>query len=226
MKGIAMMNSLLQVSSAAVFSKRITRNSLLGFSNYVSSSSSWITRVNNACVKTTSLDNMLMRFRVQYYSSSVRKSSSRKSKKSGPEAAVIKEEKDAFYVVRKGDVVGVYKSLIDCQAQVGSVCDPSVSVFKGYSLPKQTEEYLSSRGLHNPVYSLSAVDVKEDLFEKLVPCPFEQPPLQGDISDKSLPPKELQNILDKSSIDDINGSTIQIVGPSMITKEAGAEEEQ
>ncbi|KAI3963337.1 hypothetical protein MKW98_022759 [Papaver atlanticum] len=212
MRGITMMNSFLQASSAAVFSKSITRNSFLGFSN---SSSSWITRVNNVCVKTTSLDNMFVRFGVQYYSSAVRKSSSRKSKKLGPEAVVI--EKDAFYVVRKGDVVGVYKSLIDCQAQVGSVCDPSVSVFKGYSLPKETEEYLCSRGLRNAVYTLSAVDVNEDLFEKLVPCPFERPPSQGDVSDKSLPP---------SSFDDRNGSTIQIAGPSTISKQPTAEEEQ
>ncbi|XP_026422030.1 uncharacterized protein LOC113318118 isoform X3 [Papaver somniferum] len=193
MRGITMMNSFLQASSAAVFSKTITRNPLLGFSN---SSSSWITRVKYACIKTTSLDNMFMRFGVQYYSSAVRKSSSRKSKKLGPEAVVV--EKEAFYVVRKGDVVGVYKSLIDCQAQVGSVCDPSVSVFKGYSLPKETEEYLCSRGLRNAVYTLSAVDVKEDLFEKLVPCPFE----------------------------DINGSTIQIAGPSKISKQPSTEEQQ
>ncbi|KAI3886318.1 hypothetical protein MKW92_050516 [Papaver armeniacum] len=212
MRGITMMNSFFQASSAAVFSKTITRNSILGFSN---SSSSWITRVNYACVKTTSLDNMFMRFGVQYYSSAVRKSSSRKSKKLGPEAVVV--EKEAFYVVRKGDVVGVYKSLIDCQAQVGSVCDPSVSVFKGYSLPKDTEEYLCSRGLRNAVYTLSAVDVKEDLFEKLVPCPFEQPPSQGDVSDKSLPP---------SSTDDRIGLTIQIAGPSMISKQASEEGEQ
>ena len=32
----------------------------------------------------------------------------------------MKDEKDAFFVVRKGDVVGVYKSLSDCQSQVGS----------------------------------------------------------------------------------------------------------
>lgn len=30
------------------------------------------------------------------------------------------QEKDAFYVVRKGDVVGIYNSLSDFQAQVGS----------------------------------------------------------------------------------------------------------
>lgn len=32
----------------------------------------------------------------------------------------MEQEKDAFYVVRKGDVVGVYRSLNDCQVQVGS----------------------------------------------------------------------------------------------------------
>lgn len=37
----------------------------------------------------------------------------------------IEEEKNAFYVVRKGDVVGAYTSSSDCQAQVGS----SVSSF-------------------------------------------------------------------------------------------------
>ena len=30
------------------------------------------------------------------------------------------EESDAFYVVRKGDVIGVYKSFSDCQQQLGS----------------------------------------------------------------------------------------------------------
>lgn len=30
------------------------------------------------------------------------------------------KEKDAFFVVRKGDVVGIYKTLTDSQAQVGS----------------------------------------------------------------------------------------------------------
>lgn len=32
----------------------------------------------------------------------------------------MEQEKDAFYVVRKGDIIGVYRSLNDCQAQVGS----------------------------------------------------------------------------------------------------------
>ena len=31
----------------------------------------------------------------------------------------MEDEKDAFYVVRKGDVVGIYKTLSDCQLQAG-----------------------------------------------------------------------------------------------------------
>lgn len=32
----------------------------------------------------------------------------------------MKEENNSFFVVRKGDLVGVYKNFSDCQAQVGS----------------------------------------------------------------------------------------------------------
>lgn len=89
---------------------------------------------------------------------------------------VMEKEKDAFYVVRKGDVVGIYNSLADSQAQVGSsVCNPPVSVYKGYSLSKDTEEYLVSHGLKNALYTIRAADLKEDLFGKLVPCPFQEP---------------------------------------------------
>lgn len=30
------------------------------------------------------------------------------------------DEKDAFYIVRKGDIIGVYRSLSECQEQAGS----------------------------------------------------------------------------------------------------------
>ncbi|KAI3985801.1 hypothetical protein MKX01_026587 [Papaver californicum] len=111
----------------------------------------------------------------------------------------MEEEKDAFYVVRKGDIVGIYKNLSDCQDQVGnSVCDPSVSVFKGYSLAKETEEYLNTRGLQNATYTVNAVNVNEDLFKDLVPCPFQE----------------------------INGSSFQIVGPSKIIKHESSVQEQ
>ncbi|KAH6805245.1 RNase H family protein [Perilla frutescens var. frutescens] len=85
-------------------------------------------------------------------------------------------EKEEFFVVRKGDLVGVYKSLSDCQAQVGtSVCDPPVSVYKGCSMPQDTESYLRSHGLKNASYSINASDLTQELFGTLVPFPFKRP---------------------------------------------------
>ncbi|OVA11275.1 Ribonuclease H domain [Macleaya cordata] len=140
----------------------------------------------------------------------------------------MEEEKDAFYVVRKGDVVGIYKSLSDCQAQVGnSVCGPSVSVFKGYSLPKETEEYLSSRGFQNAIYTVNAVDVKEDLFGELVPCPFQQPPSSKEKrSDKASPPKRSQEVLDSSNNAEAFGSTSYSVGSRKCIKRDSSVVEQ
>ncbi|XP_042969782.1 uncharacterized protein LOC122302545 isoform X2 [Carya illinoinensis] len=101
----------------------------------------------------------------------------------------MEEEKDAFYVVRKGDIVGIYKTLSDCQAQAGSsACNPSVSVYKGYCLPKEAEEYLASHGLKNATYSTSVVGVKEDLFGKLVACPYQE--MVGSASFSSNPQKK------------------------------------
>nr|XP_029119109.1 uncharacterized protein LOC105057868 isoform X2 [Elaeis guineensis] len=98
----------------------------------------------------------------------------------------MEAEANAFYVVRKGDTVGIYKSLSDCQAQVSSsVSDPSVSVYKGYSLRKETEEYLASRGLKNALYSMNVDHLKDDLFGTLVPCPFQQPDGLGSLVDKT-----------------------------------------
>ncbi|KAE8704977.1 RNase H family protein, putative isoform 2 [Hibiscus syriacus] len=136
----------------------------------------------NARVKTADLEFLLARFRTRCYSSrssysssSARKKASR-TKKVDPEQPPMENERDAFFVVRKGDVVGVFKSFAECQAQVGSsVCDPPVSVYKGSSLTKETEKYLSSRGLKNALYTIKAADVKEDLFGALIPCPFQEP---------------------------------------------------
>ncbi|XP_078427695.1 uncharacterized protein LOC144700152 isoform X2 [Wolffia australiana] len=84
------------------------------------------------------------------------------------------EENNAFYVVRKGDIVGVYKNFSDCQDQLStSVSDPAVSIYKGHSLHKETEVYLSARGLRNPSYVINAADLKDDLFGELVPCSVE-----------------------------------------------------
>ncbi|XP_076909023.1 uncharacterized protein LOC143601367 [Bidens hawaiensis] len=89
---------------------------------------------------------------------------------------MLGEDKNAFFVVRKGDIVGVYKTLNDCQPQVGSsVCDPPVSVYKGYTMPKEAEEYMISCGLKNALYSIKAADLTQELFGNLEACPFQQP---------------------------------------------------
>ncbi|XP_019058824.1 PREDICTED: uncharacterized protein LOC104824673 [Tarenaya hassleriana] len=86
------------------------------------------------------------------------------------------KEKDAFYVVRKGDIVGIYKNLSDCQAQVGSsVYDHPVSVYKGYSMPKDAEGRLSCFGLKNPLYTIRVSDLQDDMFGELTPCLFQEP---------------------------------------------------
>lgn len=110
----------------------------------------------------------------------------------------MEEDSDAFYVVRKGDVVGIYKSLIDCQAQVGSsVSDPSVSVYKGRSLQKETEKYLASRGLKDALYCMHAEDLKDDLFGTLVPCPFQQPlPFAANTTCKNTTAQKRSNEMD------------------------------
>ncbi|XP_021741274.1 uncharacterized protein LOC110707562 isoform X3 [Chenopodium quinoa] len=97
------------------------------------------------------------------------------------------DEKDAFYVVRKGDIVGIYKNFSDCQAQAGfSPLDPSISVYKGYGLSKQTEAYLVSRGLQQAGFSISACDVQDGLFGNLSVCPFQDAGCSG--SSARIPP--------------------------------------
>nr|XP_043606209.1 uncharacterized protein LOC122578332 isoform X2 [Erigeron canadensis] len=107
------------------------------------------------------------------------------------------EEKNAFFVVRKGDLVGVYKNLSDCQAQVGSsVCDPPVSVYKGYTMPKEAEDYMASCGLKNALYSIRAADLTEEIFGNLVACPFQQPHFTlGEVSSDHLSKKRFQDVL-------------------------------
>ena len=53
------------------------------------------------------------------------------------------------------------------------VWNPFISVYKGYCLSKDAEEHLASHGLKNATYSVIAADVTDDLFGKLVACPFQ-----------------------------------------------------
>nr|AAK54296.1 putative RNase [Oryza sativa Japonica Group] len=84
------------------------------------------------------------------------------------------EEGSNYYLVRKGEMVAVYKSLNDCQAQIcSSVSGPAASAYKGNSWSREKEEYLSSRGLSNATYVINAAELREDLFGTLIPCTFQ-----------------------------------------------------
>ena len=48
-----------------------------------------------------------------------------------------------------------------------------MTVYKGYSLRKDAEEYLAARGLKNALYSINAADARDELFDDLAPCPFQ-----------------------------------------------------
>lgn len=79
--------------------------------------------------RAANLKLLLTSFRVQCYSSKANK------KKKSASEPVMKEDKEAFFVVRKGDIVGVYKSLNECQSQVGSsVCNPIPNYIHAYMI--------------------------------------------------------------------------------------------
>ncbi|KAK3223253.1 hypothetical protein Dsin_010278 [Dipteronia sinensis] len=169
------MNCLSYMTSYSTAILRRTRIIIARSSLHQSYTPSSNTKFGYLGVKTIDFEFLLTRFRVQLYSSggsSAKKSRSRKVN-AKPE---MEQDKNEFFVVRKGDVVGVYKSLAECQAQVGSsICHPPVSVYKGYSLPKDTEEHLISHGLKNALYTIRAADLTEDLFGSLTLCPFQDP---------------------------------------------------
>lgn len=180
----SVMYGLFHAYSANVFlrtSRFVLSSSVCNFSTPL-----WRRSFQCDAVKTLNLKFLLTRFRVQCYSTrkaSGIKSPSKKKVDGKPKPALMKEERDSFFVVRKGDLVGVYKSLSDCQAQVGSsICDPPVSVYKGYSMPKDTVEYLLSSGLKNALYSIRAADLTEELFGTLLPCPFQETPESKSLS--------------------------------------------
>ncbi|KAM0005539.1 putative ribonuclease H [Helianthus debilis subsp. tardiflorus] len=103
----------------------------------------------------------------------------------------MEDEKDAYYVVRKGDIVGVYTSLNDCQSLL---CGPDVAVFKGYRLSNVAEKYLATHGLSNAVYSVGVSNVQSDYFGQLIPCPF-----QKDVGSTSLPEASQRKIPETES---------------------------
>ncbi|GLT36503.1 hypothetical protein SLA2020_108760 [Shorea laevis] len=191
------MNCLLLVCSygPAIFRRAghfIARNRLNEFC-----ASSWNRNFECTGIRTADLEFLLTRFHVKCYSSRSSKGKASRSRELNP-GLVMEQEKDAFFVVRKGGVVGVYKSLADCQAQVGSlVCDPPISVYKGYSLTKDTGKYFNSCGLKNALYTITAADLKEDLFGTLVPCPIQDPAtFKGKSSSKNKSKKRSGDMLE------------------------------
>lgn len=167
------MNSLFHACSTAILTRTshlVVKSSICGFPSL-----SWKTSFGHARIGKVDSNLYLNRVSVRCFSSKKHSGDSSPSQNS-EFTTEMKEERDGFFVVRKGDLVGVYKNLSDCQTQVGSsICDPPVSVYKGYAMPKDTEEYLLSCGLKNALYSIRAADLTEDLFGTLVPCPFQQP---------------------------------------------------
>ncbi|XP_057810939.1 uncharacterized protein LOC131025266 isoform X2 [Salvia miltiorrhiza] len=139
---------------------------------------SWKASFRISGVRTVSLGFLLTRSRVRCYAS--KKPGGASSRRKGDPKQLVMD-KEEFFVVRKGDLVGVYRSLSDCQAQAGtSICDPPVSVYKGCSMPKDTENYLRIHGLKNALYSIRASDLTDDLFGTLVACPFQPSSREGE----------------------------------------------
>ena len=109
------MNCLSQLSSysAAIFSKTsyfAAKRSFHGSSNCL-----WARKLEYSPITTANLQFVL----TKCFSTKRARKSASKLQKLEPEP-VMEPEKNAFFVVRKGDVVGIYNSLTDCQAQVGS----------------------------------------------------------------------------------------------------------
>ncbi|XP_059445338.1 uncharacterized protein LOC132177130 [Corylus avellana] len=200
------MNCLWQVSSYTAAIVRRTSHFVARSSLYGCANSSWKINFEYTGLRAIYLEPVRTRFHVRCYSSR-RGSKSKSPLRKLDSEPVMEQEKDAFFVVRKGDIVGVYKSLNDCQAQVGSsICDPPVSVYKGYSLPKDTEEYLIARGFKNAVYTINAADLKEDLFGTLMPCPFQDPAsCRRETSSKDASKKRSQEVRE-SEIAEVVGS--------------------
>ncbi|PKA46128.1 Putative ribonuclease H protein [Apostasia shenzhenica] len=179
-------------------------------------------RIWHSDIRVISLDSFLTGFHVQCYS--IRQSRTSRSSKVKRKTQMA-EGSDAFYVVRKGDIVGIYKSLSDCQAQVSSsVCDPPVSVYKGYSLRKDTEEYLSSHGFKDALYSMHASHLKEDMFGTLVPCPFQQPDELAFVVDKEQEKGSPRKRLKEMRV--CNSSDMSIASPNKFSQVAPTFEAQ
>lgn len=120
MENYPLMNCFSQLST---YTRAIFRRTTLVFaaptSTHGCSNPYWTSSFQNVALKATALDSLCSRFHLRCYSSrKVRKGTSQSPKFDSEPP--MEPEKGDFFVVRKGDVVGVYKSFSDCQAQIGS----------------------------------------------------------------------------------------------------------
>ncbi|CAL1379869.1 unnamed protein product [Linum trigynum] len=169
------MNCLSRLSaySSTIFGRSTSHFIVKGTWNQCSSPL-WKRSLELSSVRTGNPKCVFPKFVTRCYSTEKPKSKAPRKRKS-LEQKETDMEKDSFFVVRKGDVVGVYKTFNECQAQVGSsICDPPVSIYKGESIPDETKEYLATCGLQNAIFTIRAQDLKPDLFGTLVPWPFQQ----------------------------------------------------
>lgn len=113
------MNCLFHAYSATLLSRSshfVYKSSACGFSTIT------FKRSEYAALKSVNLDLLLTRFGVRCYATRRAKLSKSVTERVElkTKAVIMKEENNSFFVVRKGDLVGVYKNFSDCQAQVGS----------------------------------------------------------------------------------------------------------
>ncbi|BAT74634.1 hypothetical protein VIGAN_01234100 [Vigna angularis var. angularis] len=86
-------------------------------------------------------------------------------------------------------------------------------VYKGYSLSKDTEEYLASHGLKNALYTIRAADLKEDVLGMLVPCPFQEPPTKEGKSNVDVSKKRPLGVLGQDELRSVQfGTTTPLSG--------------
>lgn len=111
------MNSLFHACSTAILTRTshlVVKSSICGFPSL-----SWKTSFGHARIGKVDSNLYLNRVSVRCFSSKKHSGDSSPSQNS-EFTTEMKEERDGFFVVRKGDLVGVYKNLSDCQTQVGS----------------------------------------------------------------------------------------------------------
>ncbi|XP_071713060.1 uncharacterized protein [Rutidosis leptorrhynchoides] len=84
----------------------------------------------------------------------------------------MEDENDTYYVVRKGDVYGVYKSWNDFEYMLGG---PDVKVGKYNGLSRATEKYLTEHGHKNAMYTIGVSSVEGDIYSQLFPCDYQKP---------------------------------------------------